>query len=150
MFWKQFSGNIKTKSNDIFNLVIQLVEKYQAVDPFSIAQCANIEVDYVAFAKRPLGEIVYLKGKPIILINDQIQNDVQSYFTCAHELGHLTVQPYLRGYHSGIYSQNKYERQADEFALDLIQLLYIDDNGHPAYCYDDLVHQYGSPVDKID
>ncbi|WP_149315800.1 ImmA/IrrE family metallo-endopeptidase [Lentilactobacillus buchneri] len=143
------TGNRHVNSS-IIVFIKTVVERYQTADPFQIADGTNTEIDWVELGDHPLGKIIYYGQQPIIMLNNGIKDTPQQYFTLAHELGHLIVQPGLTAYQTGRYSHDVCEYQANQFATGLMGLLYVEENGYGPESYYDLVHHYGSPVKELD
>ncbi|WP_179139401.1 ImmA/IrrE family metallo-endopeptidase [Lentilactobacillus parabuchneri] len=151
-FWKHSSGISKKISTSSFiqEAIKIIVSKYDCADPFYISEQLNIEIQWKNFGKHPLGQTVYYNNSPYIFLNEDIRDTPQCFFTCAHELGHIILQPEITGYQTGRLSHGVCEYQANQFATGLMGLLYVEDNGYGPESYYDLVHQYGSPVDMLD
>lgn len=150
--WKDSSGISKriSTSNSIQEAIKTVVSKYNSADPFYISEKLNIEIQWEPFGKHPLGQTIYYQNNPYILMNDDIRDTPQCFFTCAHELGHIILQPEVTGYQTGRLSHGVCEYQANQFATGLMGLLYVEDNGYGPESYYDLVHSYGSPINMLD
>jgi Zn-dependent peptidase ImmA (M78 family) len=111
---------------DIKGLVNSLCRKYHTRDPFEIAQQRRVIIQY-----EPLGSVhgFYSKSyrQQFIHINQDL-DDRKQILTCCHELGHSVMHPdtntpFLRA--ATFYSVDKFELQANRFAL---ELRYSDDD----------------------
>lgn len=107
-------GNISKK-------VAYLKNKYHTCNPFSLANALGILVIY-----EELGQIKGYYNKQLrmkqIHINNNL-NELDSIFTCAHELGHALLHPnentqFLMSH--TYFSVDKLEMQANQFALELL------------------------------
>lgn len=76
---------------DIKEYVLNIVAKYQTIDPFEIARQKNIIVLFEDLGNT-LGFYNTYKRFKFIHINNQIDENAQR-FVCAHELGHALLHP---------------------------------------------------------
>lgn len=76
---------------DIKKYVLNIVAKYQTIDPFEIARQKNIIVLFEDLGNT-LGFYNTYKRFKFIHINNQI-NETTQRFVCAHELGHAVLHP---------------------------------------------------------
>lgn len=106
---------------DNSTIINKLVRKHGTRDPFKIAKGEGITVLY-----EELGTINGYYNKVLrmkqIHINHNL-SEIEKHFTCAHELGHAMLHKdqntnFLLS--STLMSVEKLEREADEFALDLL------------------------------
>ena len=117
-------------------IVNNLIAEYGTSDPFTIAKRLGISIIY-----RKLGTVNgFLKTFNVentihsfIFINENLE-DMEQYYTVAHELGHYILHPdtdinFLRKYNAS-YPKGRYEREADLFASYFIitdeEMLEID------------------------
>lgn len=111
---------------DIKGMVEKLIKKYNTNNPFYIAESLGVNVIY-----EELGCIygyfdMHFRIKTIH-INSKINERMHS-FVCAHELGHAILHndintPFLSK--NTLFSIDKYERQANTFAVELLLPDYI-------------------------
>lgn len=101
--------------------VDNLIKKHKTRCPYAIADMSNISIRREDLPIGIMGIAVKaLKRKYIIL---SINNDIHiDRFVCAHELGHHTLHP---GYSykfitNSLFVNDKYEKQANEFAVKLL------------------------------
>ncbi|HIZ95301.1 MAG TPA: ImmA/IrrE family metallo-endopeptidase [Candidatus Ligilactobacillus excrementavium] len=74
------------------DLIIEgLHQSANTYDPFKICESLDVLLEYVDI-ENPLGDTIYLHQKPIIMLAKKIKHSPQSYFVCAHELGHIVNQ----------------------------------------------------------
>ncbi|MGM8212726.1 ImmA/IrrE family metallo-endopeptidase [Virgibacillus sp. W0430] len=106
---------------DIKQKVESLIKKYGTNDPFQIAKAMGIVVRIV-----PLGTILGYHARKsrvsIIHINESASTN-QKIFTCYHELGHAILHPEINTpflKNKTYYSNDKIEREANEFAIELM------------------------------
>lgn len=102
--------------------VSSLLQRYETNDPKRIAFEMNITVLYEDLGNRTWGYYTKVKRTSIIHVNNRL-DEFQSRFTCAHELGHHVKHqgvntPFLR--HSTLFSVNRIEREANQFAVHLL------------------------------
>ena len=105
----------------IKQLVADLVERHGTNNPYSLAECLGIHIEYEPLGKKG-AYFSNIYGVPIIHINSDISDDL-ALFACAHELGHALLHKdlnfswlSLHTYHNG----NKTEREANQFAVELL------------------------------
>lgn len=105
----------------IKNIVAQLVRKYGTADPFEIAASKRIMVivEPLGFTQ---GYFNTYKRIRMIHINESL-SEYRRKFVCAHELGHAILHPgvntlFMRS--STLYSVGRIEREANEFAAELL------------------------------
>ncbi|MGN7193785.1 ImmA/IrrE family metallo-endopeptidase [Bacillus mycoides] len=106
---------------DIKECVLNIVAKYQTIDPFEIAKQKNITVLYADLGNT-LGFYNTYKRFKFIHINNQIDETIQR-FVCAHELGHAVLHPkantpFLRN--KTFFSVDRLEIEANTFAVELL------------------------------
>lgn len=133
----------------IKQIVTQLITKHRTNNPFEIASQKNILVLY-----EQLGDILgyynTYKRIPMIHINSDSDATEQRY-TCAHELGHRILHPYVNTpflKKNTFLSIDRIEREANQFAVELLMpdnLLY--ENRHTAMTLSEAASIYGVPVE---
>ena len=113
------------RSKKIYDIVQELKEKYETRDPFRLCKALDILVLYVPLV-RVNGFYQHFDGQDIIYINQDL-NDDEKTLVCAHELGHALLHTNVNTIflETHKFVENKYEREADAFA---INLLYEDLN----------------------
>lgn len=121
-----------------------VVTRYNTADPFRIAEKLNIEVHWVPLGRMPLGKTIYDGDAPIVMLNYSIRDTPQRYFVMAHEVGHVILHEGLSGYYTGFYhGYDRLEREANQFAIGLMGMLYIEDNGRQPETMGELSREYG-------
>lgn len=100
---------------------IEIAKRFNSCDPFFIAYELGIIVRFEELG-HTWGYSLTHRRISFIHINAEIDEAAQR-FTCAHELGHLLLHkglslPFLKSH--TLYSTNKYERQANTFAVELL------------------------------
>lgn len=98
-----------------------LQKKYKTTNPFVIAKRKNIIVLHENLGKT-LGYCNTYKRQKIIHINENIE-ERESFFVCAHELGHILMHPdvntpFLK--RNTLFSVDKIEREANTFAVEFL------------------------------
>ncbi|AFQ46295.1 ImmA/IrrE family metallo-endopeptidase [Desulfosporosinus meridiei] len=103
-------------------LIHTLTRKYKTNCPFTIAEHLGIHIRYADLGEHTRG-IYYSKlRRRFIVINSRLNSHWQR-FICAHELAHDRLHRGLNRFFLDEYSlsnANKYERQANEFAVQLL------------------------------
>ncbi len=114
-----------------------LVKKFKTRDPYEITDYLNIEVVFKPL-KTTHGFCCRILKRKFIVINNQLPDHLRKQ-TCAHELAHILLHKgwgyYFMLEHT-LYSPEKFERQANEFAW---WLLYDEE-----YCN----FAYGGDIDR--
>jgi Zn-dependent peptidase ImmA (M78 family) len=110
------------KLNWIEKEVNRLTEKYKTNCPFEISGLKNIHVVYWNLHQEIWGFYKYERRNRFIFINSNLSHD-KKRFVCGHELGHALLHtklntPFLR--RNTLYSIDKIEREANEFAVNLL------------------------------
>lgn len=105
----------------IKKIVNRLAANYSTRDPFLLAKALNIPITYCALGDT-LGYTITYKRIPVIVLNKDIEEQIAP-FVCAHELGHAVMHrnintPWLKQH--TFFSIDKYERQANIFAVELL------------------------------
>ena len=106
---------------DIKKTVKELVDKYKTFDPFEIADQMGILVQ-----KHPPGRIggyyMIYSGIKCICINSDIDDSKLENTIMAHELGHaiLHADTEFMFFKGTLFSESKYEKQANCFAAELL------------------------------
>lgn len=108
----------------IYDTANDIIEKGKTRNPFSICENEGIKVKFADYFDRLPGMVIYMFGKPIVIINSNL-TEQQQREVCAHELGHILLHAdamssgYLENYE--IYEmQDKKEYQANVFAAHLL------------------------------
>lgn len=114
-------GEIILRDN-IETMVKKLTRKYNTRNPFELASCLNIKV-----MEEPLGR--HIKGfyqlcpkNKVIHLNDNLI-ELDKIIVCAHELGHAILHTKLNILfleHNTFYIKNRYEKEANKFASELL------------------------------
>lgn len=106
---------------DIKEKIKRIVDQYKTNNPFEIAKYKNIDIRYENLGKA-LGFTDTLLRHTTIHINQNTPEYLQR-FICAHELGHIYLHKSLNiPFFTRVtfFSQNKFERQANKFAVELL------------------------------
>lgn len=106
---------------NIKEIVKKLIRKHKTNNPFELAACLEIKIMY-----EPLGCIkgfyqMCPKNK-IIHINEDL-SEKDKHIVCAHELGHAILHTKLNILfleHNTFCVKNRYEREANKFAAELL------------------------------
>ena len=131
-------------------IIKTIIKRYHTADPFAIADRLNIQIEWSDFGEMPLGKTVYDNHVPIVMLNNSIKHKPIQYFTMGHELGHVVVHEDLTGYYTTVrHGHSKLEREADEFSVGLMGMLFIEENGRVLSSYKELAFNYGVPTDNI-
>jgi Zn-dependent peptidase ImmA (M78 family) len=103
-------------------IIRRLFRKYKTNDPFAIAEYLNISIWFVQLDEHCRGFALRTLRRKYIAINCELSNEEQR-LVCAHELGHLLLHKGL-GYYfidrETLLRPGKYERQANQFAVQLL------------------------------
>ncbi|AET70772.1 putative Zn peptidase [Desulfosporosinus orientis DSM 765] len=105
-------------------LITSLVKRYKTNCPYTLAERLNIHIRFADLGEHTRG-IYYCKlRRRFIVINSRLDFFWQR-FICAHELAHDRLHRGLNRFfldeHS-LQNTNKYERQANRFAVQLLSL----------------------------
>ncbi|UMZ35588.1 ImmA/IrrE family metallo-endopeptidase [Priestia megaterium] len=106
----------------ISSVVRKLIEKYRTNDPLLIAEEMGVQVVPWNFPDEVQGMYKYERRNQFIFVNDNL-SEKERNFVLAHELGHAILHPthntsFLRN--NTLFSVNKFERQANTFAVELL------------------------------
>jgi Zn-dependent peptidase ImmA (M78 family) len=105
----------------IKKIVKKLIKKYGTNNPFEICDALGIWVYKVELGSLK-GHHIYEKRKKVIFLNENLSY-VESFFACAHELGHALLHKGHNKYFNlecTFQVTEKHEIEAHRFALDLI------------------------------
>jgi len=129
-------------------LIHTLTRKYKTNNPFTIAEHLGIHIRFADLGEHTRG-IYYSKlRRRFIVINSRLDSHWQR-FICAHELAHDRLHRGLNRFFLDKYSfsnANKYERQANQFA---VQLILINTNIHSGETIEDFFLKNGVPTEMI-
>ncbi|ALS27153.1 IrrE-type HTH domain-containing protein [Paenibacillus sp. 32O-W] len=105
----------------IKSIVNKLINRHKTNDPFEIAALKNITILF-NYLGETLGFFSSYKRAKFIHINNYLDEPMRR-FVCAHELGHAVLHPrvntpFLKS--STLFSVNRLEREANEFAVELL------------------------------
>jgi len=108
--------------NFIQHEVAKLFNLYKTNCPFKISEFKNIHVVFWNLHEEIWGFYRYERRNRFIFINNNLETQ-QQRFVCTHELGHAILHtkintPFLRA--NTFYSIDKIEREANEFAVNLL------------------------------
>jgi len=109
----------------ISDIVTGLIETYETSNPYKLCHELGIKINYINLGNNIGGFLQRTKeGYEIIHINSFLPEPYQTY-VLAHELGHAVCHPELSisYFHTSMtYIRNKYELEADRFAVKLLLL----------------------------
>lgn len=112
----------KRGANQMDKLISTLVKRYKTNCPFTIAERLNIHIRFADLGDHTRGVYYCKLRRRFIVINSGI-NSFWQRFICAHELAHDRLHRGLNRFfldeHS-LQNTNKYERQANIFAVQLL------------------------------
>lgn len=118
---------------NIKNIVSNLIKKYHTSNPFELAEALKIAVFYENLGTIN-GYYTSLLRMKQIHINNSL-SDLDSNFTCAHELGHALLHPnastpFLQS--KTLLSVDKMEIEANTFAVHLLipDEIIIENSGY--------------------
>lgn len=116
---------------DISDVVRRLVEQYGTTDPFELADYLEINVKYKELPRSVDGFYVRIPPDRYIVIKSGFDTE-WNRMICAHELGHDCMHEGL-GYYflsrQTFFRVDKYEREADAFALSLLTWGEVPEEG---------------------
>ncbi len=125
-------------------LISKLRSQYGALDPFLLANELDVEVRYVPFGNNPKGMYTKVKGTPMILLNESIEELPERKFVLAHELYHYLEHEENAAYYiQNDKNRSKLETEANKFAITLLTNLYIEENREYPETIKDVSYKYG-------
>lgn len=131
--------------NDL-GIVNFIGKRYGTFNPFIVAKRLNIPVIWCDLGDNLMGKVSYLKGRPIILLNESFEFNNSRYFYCAHELSHAIWQEGLTGaYNLNTRFRSKFEQEATKYAIYILINLYNEDNDEFPDTYHVIEVEYGVP-----
>lgn len=108
-------------SRDIKNIVLDLTQKYNTLNPFKIAD--SLKIEYIIGPMRKYsGCYLYLKRHRCIFINEDL-SDSDMRLVMAHELGHAILHKSEDCYfirNKTFLSTARIEKEANTFAAELL------------------------------
>ncbi len=114
--------NIKEIAEEVYNT-------YHTRNPFEIVDCMDGIIFYTSYLPDDIyGISNVVKNTWVVSVNSKLHNYQVIKFTIAHELGHKVLHNLENDIffkRSTCFSLQKFDNQADEFALNL---LYTDDD----------------------
>ncbi len=142
---------MRHKHEKYIKAVNKAVKRAESSDPFRICWDYGIIVKYV-----PLGS---LKGFTAtnyrirtIFINEDL-DEIEAKFTCAHELGHILMRhDYNKLWLANhtFYNLDRYENDANRFAIYLLQYQWQDDIENMEYpSNENISNLTGIPVEYL-
>lgn len=124
--------NIKVAITSLYGLA-------NTYDPFVIAELLNIDIYYVDFNKKPLGHCSTILKETVITLDQSLKDSNQRFMVCAHELFHaINHQEYASYYSISKNTKSKMEHEANEFAIELLKMMYSEEFGYAAKSYKEL------------
>lgn len=143
----QLAATLEKYLND----VITLGNKYKTYNPFILAEEMGIEIQYVDFGKKPLGQATSINGDRMILLDESLRYEEVRYFVAAHELCHSVNHDGLGGYYtSHSYAKSKIEKEADSFSIVLLLYLYEEMFGDRPKQISDVSYAFGLSDERIE
>ncbi|WP_138090920.1 ImmA/IrrE family metallo-endopeptidase [Halalkalibacterium halodurans] len=123
--------------------VNELIKKYETSNPFKIATCRDIHINYESLGNI-MGYYTQQFRIQMIYINEDT-TEKERLFICAHELGHAILHPeantpFLKRH--TLYSTDRIEQEANYFAA---ELLFYD----KTLTSSEVIHEYGVPYEVI-
>ncbi|UHA72290.1 ImmA/IrrE family metallo-endopeptidase [Paenibacillus sp. 481] len=107
---------------DVEKIVRALIRKFKTNCPFELAQLLNIHVETTTLSNQTRGFYFRKLRRRYIVINDSLPFEWQR-FVCAHELAHDRLHKGIGHFfieRHTLFQAGKFERQANEFALQLL------------------------------
>lgn len=108
---------------DIQRQTKKLFRKYQTNCPFTIAKMLNIHVVYLDLPMSVKGYCQHVLRRKFIVLNQNLEEETERRFVCAHELGHMILHQGFSHYfltRNTYFVSSKYEREAHQFAIHLL------------------------------
>lgn len=102
--------------------VRELTVRYNSRDPFTLCREMGIEILFVPLTPRVRGFYQQIDSLDIIYLSDSL-TETEQIPVLAHELGHCLLHSGLNFFfvtRSTLYPVGKYEKEADEFARELL------------------------------
>lgn len=127
----------------------QICKKYQTLDPYEIADAMGIIVHHMDLGNTRGFCYTSRRIKQIFL--NSAMPDYLKRFVLAHELGHLIMHPNHNApfLQSTFFSMDRYELEANKFAVDLI--ITDKDLDLMVECsIDNLASRYGLPREIVE
>lgn len=129
-------------------IISTLVKRYKTNCPFTIAERLNIHIRFADLGDHTRGVYYCKLRRRFIVINSEI-NFFWQRFICAHELAHDRLHRGLNRFfldeHS-LQNANKYERQANIFA---VHLLLANSEIIPGETVEQLFMRTGVPFEMV-
>jgi Zn-dependent peptidase ImmA (M78 family) len=100
----------------------KLIRRFKTNDPFIIANGLNIHIRYARFEDGTRGLYYKTLRQKFIVLHEDLNEDWKK-FVCAHEIGHDRLHPGLSRFwldEHTISNPGKYEREANQFAVNLL------------------------------
>ncbi|MCY9516724.1 ImmA/IrrE family metallo-endopeptidase [Paenibacillus apiarius] len=107
---------------DVEKIVRSLIRKYKTNCPFLLAQHVNIQVQLTQLGNSTRGFYFRKLRRRYIVINSDLPFEWQR-FVCAHELAHDRLHKGVGHFfieRHTLFQVGKFERQANQFALQLL------------------------------
>jgi len=99
----------------------KVIARYRTREPYTLAELLGVTIIEVPFKKLD-GIATWLNGEPFIGLNQESPPSHKRAIL-AHEIGHLICHPHMN-YHllhsKTLYIIGRYEREANEFAAELL------------------------------
>lgn len=117
--------------------------KFSTFNPFAIAERLNIQVRYVNFEQKPLGEYTKILGDKLILLDWSLRDSNLKYVVCSHELFHATDHEDISSYYSlGDKQRSRLEYEANLFTSVIILNLYTEIHSELPKSFEDLKYEF--------
>lgn len=125
--------------NSITNAIKKLYSLAGTYDPFTIAELMNYDIYFEDLNKKPLGHCSKILKETVIILDDSLLDSNYRFFVCAHELFHaINHQEYASYYTISSGTKNKMEYEANKFAMELVKMMFFEENGYQPSSYKDL------------
>jgi Zn-dependent peptidase ImmA (M78 family) len=125
--------------------LIDIFNNLTTYNPFEICEQQNISV-----LIEPLGTVkgyyCQLHDYPFVFISTEL-DDYEKKLVCAHELGHALLHPEINLFYT-VFPVEKYERQANNFAVNLLLMESKED--YPDYDLYQLAQVAGIPKSLLE
>ena len=112
----------------IERMVRELTKKHETHDPFALCREMGIEILFVPLTKKVRGFYQRIDSLDIIYLSDSL-SETEQIPVLAHELGHCLLHKGLNSFfvvRSTLYPVGKFEKEADEFARQLLKSTEFD------------------------
>lgn len=127
----------------LMNRLAPIYNRAKTFNPFLIAESEGIEYKYVDASSEFEGLTSNVLGKPLVVLNSNLEDTPKRFVVMAHEICHVLIHKGLISYYTlGNIQQSKMEYEANKFTAILLINFFVELTGEKPSRFQDLQNEF--------